>query len=459
MSLSLRLSGFEKVLPCFLGAGLLAVMAQAEDFGAQKLVLHSGESRPVGLAQAYDKLVVSDPTILAAAPVTSQALYVRALQIGTSNILAYDEAGQLVTMLDIRVTPDLEAIEADLNHLFPQLEIELNAVADRVHIRGSVTDPGTHEAVLDVVRSHVQDRLIDALEIDLPAQVLLEVRFVEAARKDIREFGFGSEISRQGEFSFLTGASLISGASAKTAGTLFNQSGPVTIDVFLEALEEQGVLRTLAEPNLVSRSGETASFLAGGEFPVPVAADNDRVTIEFKNFGVGLEFTPTVLSKDRIILDVTPEVSGLNTRNSVRLANIEIPSLSVRKLTTQIEIGSGESFAIAGLLQNDFQSSEAGTPFLSSIPILGALFRSSRFKQDETELVVIITPHLVKPVPEAQSLSVPVADFTSSDWAEDVLREPIRPDAPAQLGASVRQNILLHQNPALAQEADEVPDD
>ena len=434
-----------RMITPLIAATCLTLSVSAEPLKQQSLIVHSGESLPVPVARAFDKLVVSEPSIAVAAPVSSQEFYVRGIEIGSANILAYDETGGLVSMFDIKVTPNLGAIDADLKTLFPGTDIELHAIANKVHVRGTVEDPDMLQAVLAVVESHVPERVINALEVKLPAQVLLEVRFVEASREDIKEFGFGSEISRPGEFSFLTGAGLVSGAGAKTIGTLFNQSGSVSIDVFLEALEEEGVVRTLAEPNLVSRSGQTASFLAGGEFPVPVAAENDTVTIEFKNFGVSLEFTPTVMNEDLIILDVTPEVSGLDPRNSVRLSDIEIPALSVRKITTQIEIGSGESFAIAGLIQSDYQASEAETPLLGDIPILGALFRSSRFRQDQTELVVIITPHLVKPVDASKKLASPEDFVVPVGVAGGVLQGQTRRPTEYIQGSSVARNILLQK--------------
>ena len=324
---------------------------------------------------------------------------------------------------------------------YPSSNVTLHPVADRIHVSGSVADAETMNQIMAVVESHAPELAINAMQIELPAQVLLEVRFVEASRDDIREIGFGTEIGRPGDFLFMTSSSLISGDPARAIGQVFGGSGNTSIDFTLQALEEQGVVRTLAKPNLVSQSGQTASFLAGGEFPVPVAADRDTISIEFKKFGVSLEFTPTIAREDRIVLQVSPEVSNLDPRNSVRLANVEIPALSLREINTQVELGNGQSFAIAGLIQNDYQATELETPLLGDIPILGNLFRSSRFKKNETELVVIVTPHLVTPPKSNDELTDPLMLSDEPTEVERYALSRIEGDPKPSLGQSVDGNI------------------
>ena len=180
----------------------------------------------------------------------------------------------------------------------------------------------------------------------------------------------------------------------------------------IQALEEKGVIRTLAEPNLVSMSGDTASFLAGGEFPIPISADDGQIAIEFRQFGVSLAFTPTVRGDGIINLEVSPEVSQIDSTNSVRLSGIEIPSLRVRRADTTIELRNSQSFAIAGLLQNDVTTTKSQVPWIGDVPVLGSLFRSSRYKNSETELVIIVTPHLVQPAPDMSDLATPVDNLT-----------------------------------------------
>ncbi len=424
-------------------AGLFAPASQAQDSSLKRetLIVVQGASLPIPVSQAFGRLAVSEPIIADAAPVSTTEYYIRGRLVGTTNILIYSEDGKLQQIMDVKVIPDIYAIERDLTTLFPDVDVELHSVADRIHVRGEVADAGIEAAILDIVSSHAPDRVINAMKVALPQQVLLEVRFVEASRDDIKEVGFGSEISRTGDYLLLTTPSLLSGPVQKTAATVFGGIGGVDIDVFLNALEEQGVVRTLAEPNLVARSGETASFLAGGEFPVPVAADDGAVTIAFKNFGVSLDFAPTVINKDRIIIKVTPEVSQLDPRNSVRLSDVEIPALSVRKVDTTVELGDGQSFAIAGLLQNTYDSSSAQTPLLGNIPILGALFRSSRFRNNETELVVIITPRLVSPTSSGTRLDDPLANAELPSDAERYLLGEMDAEGGLPFGEATRRNI------------------
>lgn len=424
-----------------MGLSSAGLTAQADSVTHQTIVVRKGMSLPVPVIESFDRIAVSEPTIADAAPVSSQEYFVRGREIGSTNILVYNERGNLVQLVDVLVMPNLDAVRSDLHLLFPDARVDLHPVADRIHVSGSVADEETMAQIMNVVESHAPGLSINALKVELPAQVLLEVRFVEASRDDIREIGFGTDISRPGEFLFMTSSGLISGDPARAIGQVFGDSGNTSIDFTLQALEEQGVIRTLAKPNLVSQSGQPASFLAGGEFPVPVAADEDTVTIEFKKFGVSLEFTPTIAREDRIVLQVAPEVSNLDPRNSVRLSNVEIPALSVREIKTQVELGNGQSFAIAGLIQNEYQATELQTPLLGDIPILGNLFRSSRFKKNETELVVIITPHLVLPAESPETLTDPIMLSEEPTQAERYAMSRIEGEPKPVLGQSVEDNI------------------
>ena len=423
------------------GSMVSAPVAFAEQVTHQTIVVRKGMSLPVPVRDSFDRIAVSEPAIADAAPVSSREYFVRGREIGSTNILVYNERGALVQLVDVLVMPNLDAVRSDLHALFPYERVNLHPVADRIHVSGQVADEETMGQIMAVVESHAPERSINALSVELPAQVLLEVRFVEASRDDIREIGFGTEIGRPGEFLFLTSSGLISGDPARAIGQVLGGSGETSIDFTLQALEEKGIVRTLAKPNLVSQSGQTASFLAGGEFPVPVAADQDTVTIEFKEFGVSLEFTPTIAREDRIVLQVAPEVSNLDPRNSVRLSDVEIPALSVRQINTQVELGNGQSFAIAGLIQNDYQATELQTPLLGEIPILGNLFRSSRFKKNETELVVIITPHLVLPPDDSDTLTDPLRLSEEPSQVERYALSRIEGEPKPVLGQSVERNL------------------
>ena len=309
-------------------------------------------------------------------------------------------------------------------------------VYDGIFIAGDISTAGAAATAVQLAERHVPGGVANGLAVSQAQQVLLEVRFVEASRDVVREFGIGTQASQAGEFSFLSNGNLVSGVLAQAAAIGSQAFGPVNVDVALNALEEKGVLRTLARPNLVALSGDTASFLAGGEFPVPVGQANDVITIEFREFGVSLAFSPTVLGEDMINVRVRPEVSSLDTLNSVQLGGIEIPGLSVRRADTTVELRDGQAFAIAGLLQNSYTSDVRQTPWLSSVPVLGSLFSSKRFARNETELVIIITPRLVQPAPSADSLATPLDAFDEPSESSFFLLD---------------QTVALHEQPSAQQ--------
>lgn len=272
----------------------------------------------------------------------------------------------------------------------------------------------------------------NGLAVEQAQQVMLEVRFVEASRDIVKEFGIGLNASRTGDFAIATDGDIVSGI-AQQFGAAFRQGFTGgAVDVTINALEEKGVLRTLARPNLVALSGDTASFLAGGEFPIPVGQEQDAITVEFREFGVSLAFTPTVLGEDMINLKVRPEVSAIDLTNAVAFGGVQIPGLSVRRTETTVELRDGQAFAIAGLLQNSYVNDARNTPWLSSVPVLGALFSSKRFERSETELVIIITPRLVQPAASADDLATPY----------DAFREPSE-----QEYFLLDQTIALHEQP------------
>jgi pilus assembly protein CpaC len=222
---------------------------------------------------------------------------------------------------------------------------------------------------------------------------------------------------------FLIGNTTAGGAADAVVGGF--SSGNFDVNTVIDALENEGLLTILAEPNLTTTSGETASFLAGGEFPIPVPQDNNTITIEFKKFGVGLAFTPTLLNDGRINLRVRPEVSQLSSNGEVRINGFAVPALTTRRAETTIEVGSGQSFAIAGLIQNNTTHDVRRFPGLGDVPILGALFRSDGFRRNETELVIVATPYIVKPVSDSRMVSLPTDGLIAPSDLERLGRDPL----------------------------------
>jgi pilus assembly protein CpaC len=301
--------------------------------------------------------------------------------------------------------------------------IHVEAVYGRIMLTGVAPDSVVMSRALALAEQFAPGEVTNAMTVAAPQQVMLEVRFVEASRSLSRGLGItptignnrfgattgvesltpGSSIvdSSQGGVSTNAISNLASGIGSgltpfgAAVGRVFG--GSTQVDITIKALEEQGLARKLAEPNLVALSGDTASFLAGGEYPFPVAGSNNTVTTEFKKFGIGLAFTPTVLAGRQINLKIEPEVSEIDTSVSVNVNGVSVPGLSVRRASTTVELRDGQSFAIAGLLQGSHTADTRQLPWVGDVPVLGALMRSSSFQKQETDLVIIVTPRLVRP--------------------------------------------------------------
>jgi pilus assembly protein CpaC len=297
---------------------------------------------------------------------------------------------------------------------------------DSVVLEGIVSSGPAADRAVQLAETYAPGKVVNLLSVGSSQQVMLEVRFSEVRRSALKQFGLSSFLSGGGGNGFngaIGGGAGVVGAGPPTLGAIADSFGilqrnfnilGLSVDATLDALERKGVVTTLAEPTLVALSGQTASFLAGGEFPVPIVrggGDEDesisgQVTVEFKPFGVSLAFTPTVLADGVINLVVAPEVSAIDNSASIVINNLRIPGLQTRRAKTVVELRDGESFAMAGLLRRDFQDTVRQFPVLGSIPIIGTLFRSTNFQRDETELVIIVTPRLVAPV-RASAMKLP----------------------------------------------------
>lgn len=377
---------------------------------SDRLELKQGRSAVVEADAAFATLVVADPEIAEAMATSNRSFFVRGKKPGATTVLVYNAAGGIAELIEVDVKLGLEDLRADLRRLLPGEAIDVLAVHDGVYLDGKVTTAAAADMALQVAERHVPGGVANGLTVGQSQQVMLEVRFLEASRKAVREVGFGNTIDARDAVA-MTDSGTITGLAEKTFALFTNVAGE-NIDIRLRALEEKGVIRTLAEPNLVALSGDTASFLAGGEFPIPVASKDGEITVEFKKFGVSLDFTPTVLGEGLVNLRVRPEVSSLDRANGIRASNIEIPGISVRRADTTVELHDGQAFAVAGLLQNDYSNDVRQTPWLGNVPVLGALFASKRYQRNESELVIIITPRLVQPVAHPELLSSPFKTFS-----------------------------------------------
>ena len=345
---------------------------------------------------------------------SERLLYVYGVGAGETTIYATDPAGRIVYSANVRVAQNIDQIRTMLGLAMPGAAITVNSMNGMTLLTGTVASAEEVEEATRLVKSFVgnDQAIVNKLQTATPAQVNLRVKFAEVSRSLVKELGLNLQAVGTGSsginFFLGRGRDFITGGTGGTPSTLLSRPDATSIfgdarflglDVFgmIDALEQDGLVSLLAEPNLTALSGETASFLAGGEFPIAVADGNGGISVQFKEYGVGIAFTPTVLDGSRISLRVRPEVSELSEAGAIRLDNISIPALTTRRAETSVELGSGQSFMIAGLLRNRVGTTQDKTPLLGDLPILGALFKSDRYARDESELVIIVTPYLVKP--------------------------------------------------------------
>ncbi|WP_146590763.1 type II and III secretion system protein family protein [Puniceibacterium confluentis] len=369
----------------------------------------------------FAELSVANPAIADVSALSDRSIYVLGKAPGTTTLTILDDTGRLITNVDVRVAPDVTEFKERLRQILPGETIEVRTANDGIVLSGTVSSTQKLQRALDLAERYAPERVSNLMGVGGVQQVMLKVRFAEMQRtvaKTLRtslsvagDLNGGNLGLKSKSGTFLDGDNSLSGGVTTKAGTLgaalFGfDAGGVEVGILLEALENKGVVRTLAEPNLTALSGQEAKFLAGGEYPVPVAQEGGQITIEFKPFGVELNFIPRVVDGDLINLELKAAVSSIDTGNGIDLENIRVDGFKRRETSTTVELRDGESFAIAGLLQDDFRDLNAQVPWLGDIPVLGALFRSAEYEREQSELVVIVTPHLVTPT-RGEALALP----------------------------------------------------
>jgi pilus assembly protein CpaC len=410
-------------LACLLSLFTLASLAPAHAWNEVRteethgvLKLEQSRSTVVQADVPFTKIALADPEIAEAMPTSNQLFLIRARKPGTTTILLYDGKGDVVEFIELEVTIAIAALQRDLKTLLPNEEIIVHPILDGIFLEGVVSTDAAAARAMQIAERHVPGGVTNGLTTLQAEQVMLEVRFIEASRDQLKDIGFRVGYSENGD-SFNSGNGLVGGATG-AATAIFRGVAGENIDIRLDALESQGAIQTLARPNLVALSGDTASFLAGGEFPIPINGGDGEVTITYRQFGVSLAFTPTVVGGDLVNLNVRPEVSQIDERNGVSSGGVSVPALTVRRVDTTVELRDGQAFAIAGLLQDRTSEQAVNTPILSSIPVLGALFSSKRYQREETELVIIVTPRLVKPVASPDAIRTPLDDLETPNEGE-----------------------------------------
>ena len=396
------------LLALFMAWGEKPLPAAAQEMG--KIDVVAGKSVVLKSIERVKRVSIADPAIANFVLTSPKEIYITGRTAGITNMTLWQEKGGY-SIYDIEVGIDLSRLKQQIHQILPaEKDLVVTATHDSITLLGRVSSSANLSHALAVARAYAPEGKVHNLaEVRGVQQVMLEVRVAEMQRNLVRRLGVNfNYFTQSGKFGINKLAGLTELDGSKLDGSIlvspavnalfrFNWSS-ATWTGFIDALKADGLIKILAEPTLIALSGQNAYFLAGGEYPVPVPQGLGTVAIEYKSFGVGLSFTPTVLADNKINMRVAPEVSELDFSNAIQFSGFVVPGLSMRKAETVVELADGQSFAIAGLLRDTVRDAIEKFPLLGDIPILGALFRSRSFQKNETELVIIVTPHLVKPL-------------------------------------------------------------
>lgn len=377
---------------------------------------------------AFAEVSIANPDIADVQPVSNRTIYIFGRWRGTTSLTLFSDTGKLITNVRVTVLPDVSQLKERLRQLLPEEPIEVRTAADGIVLSGAVSGAARVERAMSLARAYGGEEVINMMTVGGTQQVMLKVKVAEISRgagKDIgvslgllgskgnvvpfMDTGSGIRITEDEDAGALAPGNLAPalGSFSGVFGAIFTIADSFFLDVQIDALESKGFARTLSEPNLVALSGTEASFLAGGEVPIPVAGENGEITISFKPVGVNLNFLPVVLDGDLIKVSVSAEVSQVDPSVTTTTQGIEVVGFQTRRATTTVELNDGQAFAIAGLLQESFKDSINQVPWLGDIPVLGMLFRSTDYQRGQTELVVFVSVHLVTPVDSAAELTAP----------------------------------------------------
>lgn len=419
--------------------GLTLAQGTAYAQGTDILSLAKGEGTMVRLPETASTVFVSEPEIADVQVPSGGAFFILGKKTGRTTVFALNARNRVVYSRRVEVRHNVDELQSMLRNRFPTHDLELTSAPGSIMVGGAVDTPEQANAIVRSLSKTLGDdeEVVNQLSVRAPTQVHLRVRIAEVTREVSQILGINwSTIATPGNW--LTG--IISGRdfinnqgqyllSEEGAWSFLGgyQTDNINITALVDALDRERMLTVLAEPNLTAVSGQTASFLAGGEFPIPISQDNDTISVEFKSFGVALDFTPTVLGPDRISLNVRPEVSELSEANSIQIGGLRIPGLSVRRVETTVELASGQSLAIGGLLQDNVRDIVSRLPGLGDVPVLGRLFSSSDYRNNKSELVIIVTPYVVQPT-DPNALLTPNRTVRPATDVEYVVHERLRVD-------------------------------
>ena len=437
----------------------VAKIAAAEPDARGSVTIPAGTGRVMHLRGNATNIFTADPKVAEVRPASPDSLFVWGVAVGTTTIAALSSTGEAVAQFQVTVTPSgYETRQLDLSNVGGRGHLRARETPTGMALSGSVPTPLDAERAIGAAKGQLpaEAKVDDRMSVATPVQVSLHVRIAEMNRTLTRELGVNWSTGPLGSAPAKLGQHVQFGTSTNTQlvdSTLTPASAALqlihgwNLDTIVQALSDDQLIHLLAEPNLTTMSGEPANFLVGGEFPVPVATNANTISVEFKQYGISLSFVPTVLSSGEISLHVRPEVSQLDKANGVTFffgtqnnsSGLSIPGLDVRRADTTVMLGSGQSFAIAGLLQDQTTLTGNAVPGLGDIPILGALFRSDSFQRNQSELVIIVTPYIVKPVNDPRALRTPVDGWRPPTDLERLLY--LRQSGAGYAGTTAQRHI------------------
>jgi pilus assembly protein CpaC len=412
-------------------------LAVSSNSDHSQLLLEAGTGKVLDLRTPAANVFVADPKVAEVRPASAASLFVFGVAPGHTTVAALDSTGHTIAQYDISVQPSAFGAmqtQSMIARLVPGSHVKVEPQQKGLLLSGAVGSAADAAQAVAIAKGFLADNqsVENQITITSPIQVTLRVRVAEISRQVVQNLGVNwQQLSTIGSIGMLPALTLNANAARLSCVGTGASSGNITLcpganfNGVIDALAQDNLARILAEPNLTVMSGQPASFLVGGQFPIPVAQQNNAITVDYKNFGVSLSFVPTVYADGRINLHVAPEVSKLSNLNGITVAagssNLIVPSLVVSRAETTVELGSGQSFAIAGLLETDHTQGHSGVPIAGDIPVLGALFRDNSFDNKETELVIVVTPFVVRPVNDASALHLPTDGYTLPRPADRLL--------------------------------------
>ncbi len=433
----------------------LAAAAELIPPDPSAIELEDGRGMLIRLDAPADQIFIAEPEVADVSVKSPSLVYVFGNNPGVTTLYAVDRNERVVLQRTVFVKHNLTGLERAIDQYLPGHEVGVESLNGAIVLTGSVANASQAETLRTLTAQLVEDpeaNLLNWVQVNGPNQVNLRVRIAEMSRDTSKTLGFNlalaAQVATDIAVSFFSGipGQLVNGLIPNSTAFQFD-NGSIRFDAIVDALEAEGLVKVLAEPNLTALSGESANFLAGGEFPIPVSQDEDTITIEFKEFGIQLNFRPLITGDNRISLRVRPEVSELSQEGAIVVQDLVIPALTTRRAETSVEMGSGQTFAIAGLLADTIRSDIEKWPFLADLPVLGALFRSDTFIRQETDLVILVTAYIVQPV--STELAAPTDGYQPGNDVERYVsgvrhRQVIPPGPKAIFGAGAAPLLGPH---------------